>query len=87
MAGRPASSLPRNERGVGGVAAAWTHPNSWSVQQLAFLPHLRDLAIAAGIIPDCVVGIHAFWRERRARPGAGGGRRPAGGTTRPRRKG
>ena len=36
-------------------------------------------ADGAEIIPDCVVGIHGFWRERRARPGAGGaGRRPAG---------
>ena len=40
-------------------------------------------AEGAGIIPDCVVGIHAFWRERRA--AAGGRRRPAGSTTRPRR--
>jgi len=40
----------------------------------------------AGIIPDCVVGIHGFWRERRARPGAGGGgRRPARNARRPRK--
>ena len=43
-------------------------------------------AEGADIIPDCVVGIHAFWRERRAHPGAGGARRPAGGTARPRRR-
>jgi uncharacterized protein len=43
-------------------------------------------AEGAGIIPDCVVGIHAFWRERRARPGAGAARRPAGNTTRPGRR-
>ena len=43
-------------------------------------------AIGAEIIPDCVVGIHGFWRERRGRPGAGGsGRRPAGGAA-PRRR-
>ena len=37
------------------------------------------LAMGADLIPDCVVGIHGFWRERRARPGAGGaGGRPAG---------
>ena len=41
-------------------------------------------AQGAGIVPDCVVGIHAFWREHRARPGSGGGRRPAGRPTRPR---
>jgi uncharacterized protein len=41
-------------------------------------------AEGAGIIPDCVVGIHAFWRERRS--AAGGRRRPAGSTTRPVRR-
>jgi uncharacterized protein len=41
-------------------------------------------AEGAGIIPDCVVGIHAFWRERRS--AAGGRRRPAGSTTPPRRR-
>lgn len=31
-----------------------------------------DLLVeAAGHIPDCVVGIHAFWKERRRRPAAG----------------
>jgi hypothetical protein len=39
-------------------------------------------AIGAEIIPDCVVGIHGFWRERRARAAGGGsgsvGGRPAG---------
>ncbi len=40
-------------------------------------------AIGADLIPDCVVGIHGFWRERRTRAAAGagpngGGRRPAG---------
>ena len=41
-------------------------------------------AIGAEIIPDCVVGIHGFWRERRARAtGAGNsGGRPAGGAAR-----
>ena len=45
-------------------------------------------AIGAEIIPECVVGIHGFWRERRAQAaGAGnGGRRPAGGAA-PRRRG
>jgi uncharacterized protein len=45
-------------------------------------------AIGAEIIPDCVVGIHGFWRERRARAagvGSGGGR-PAGSTVRRRRR-
>ncbi len=45
-------------------------------------------AIGAEIIPDCVVGIHGFWRERRARLGAGagnGGGRAAGSPTRRRR--
>ena len=43
-------------------------------------------AVGAEIIPDCVVGIHGFWRERRARRGAGGGgRRPAKGATRSRK--
>ena len=44
--------------------------------------------IGAKVIPDCVVGIHGFWRERRARAaGAGnGGRRPAGGAPRRRRR-
>ena len=44
-------------------------------------------AIGAEIIPDCVVGIHGFWRERRARAaGSGnGGGRPAGGAA-PRRR-
>jgi len=44
-------------------------------------------AIGSEIIPDCVVGIHGFWRERRARAaglGNGGGR-PAGSTV-PRRR-
>jgi uncharacterized protein len=41
-------------------------------------------AEGAGIVADCVVGIRAFWRERRS--AAGGRRRPAGGTTRPRRR-
>jgi uncharacterized protein len=55
-------------------------------------PSLREAEIeglhatGAEIIPDCVVGIHAFWRERRARPGAGAARRPAGNTTRPGRR-
>ena len=41
-------------------------------------------AIGAEIVPDCVVGIHGFWRERRARAAsAGNGRgRPAGGAAR-----
>ena len=45
-------------------------------------------AIGADLIPDCVVGIHGFWRERRARAAGGGngGRRPAGGATRRRRR-
>ena len=44
-------------------------------------------AIGAEIIPDDVVGIHGFWRERRGLPGAGGGRgRPAGGAAPPRRR-
>jgi hypothetical protein len=45
-------------------------------------------AIGAEIIPDCVVGIHGFWRERRARAaGASGGeRRPAGNAARRRRR-
>ena len=44
-------------------------------------------ADGAEIIPDCVVGIHGFWRERRARPGAGGGGpRPAGIAARRRRR-
>ncbi len=43
-------------------------------------------AAGADLIPDCVVGVHGFWRERRARAGAGGGgRRPAGNATRRRR--
>ena len=45
-------------------------------------------AIGAEIVPDCVVGIHGFWRERRARAagvGSGGGR-PAGGVPRRRRR-
>jgi uncharacterized protein len=46
-------------------------------------------AMGADLIPDCVVGIHGFWRERRAWPAAGaggnGGRRPAGGAA-PRRR-
>ena len=41
--------------------------------------------MGAEVIPDCVVGIHGFRRERRARPGAGGGR-PAVGTARRRRR-
>ena len=43
--------------------------------------------IGAKIIPDCVVGIHGFWRERRVRARAGGAgeRRPAGGAPRRRR--
>ncbi len=46
------------------------------------------LAIGAEIIPDCVVGMHGFWRERRARAaGVGSGRgRPAGSATRRRRR-
>ena len=45
------------------------------------------LAMGAEIITDCVVGIHGFWRERRARPGAGSGsRRPAAGAARRRRR-
>ncbi len=32
------------------------------------------LAAAPGLIPDCVVGIHGFWRARRARAAAGAGR-------------
>ena len=44
------------------------------------------LAMGAEVVPDCVGGIHGFWRERRARGAAGGnGRRPAGGAA-PRRK-
>jgi uncharacterized protein len=43
-------------------------------------------AQGAEIIPGCVVSIHAFWRERRARRGAGGGRRRAGGRTNPDRR-
>ena len=45
-------------------------------------------AIGAEIIPDCVVGIHGFWRERRARTaGMGsGGVRPAGSGVRRRRR-
>ena len=38
-------------------------------------------AIGAEIVPDCVVGVHGFWRERRARAagaGSGGGDDPAG---------
>ncbi len=37
-------------------------------------------AVGADLIPDCVVGIHGFWRERRARATGGGndGGRPAG---------
>ena len=44
-------------------------------------------AVGAEIIPDCVVGIHGFWRERRVRARAGGAgeRRPAGGAPRRRR--
>ena len=42
-------------------------------------------AIGAEIVPDCVVGIHGFWRERRARAAGGGsgsvGGRPAGGAS------
>lgn len=34
-------------------------------------------AEGAEIIPDCVIGIHAFWREHSARSGAGGGPRLA----------
>jgi uncharacterized protein len=46
----------------------------------------RLLADGADLIPDCVVGVHGFWRERRARPGAGGGgRRPAGNARRSRK--
>lgn len=36
-------------------------------------------AEGAEIIPDCVVGIHAFWREGGARGSAGGGSRPSRG--------
>ena len=47
-------------------------------------------AIGAEIVPDCVVGIHGFWRERRARAAAGaggnGGGRPAAGAVRRRRR-
>jgi uncharacterized protein len=42
-------------------------------------------AEGAEIIPDCVVGIHAFWRERRARGGADR-QRPARSTSRQRRR-
>ena len=44
-------------------------------------------AIGAEIVPDCVVGIHGFWRERRARAASAdnGGGRPAGGAA-PRRR-
>ncbi len=45
-------------------------------------------AVAPGLIPDCVVGIHGFWRERRARAAGAGGNgrgRPAGSATRRRR--
>jgi uncharacterized protein len=44
--------------------------------------------MGAEVIPDCVVGIHGFWREPpRARPGAGGaGGRPAGSAARRRRR-
>ena len=45
-------------------------------------------AAGADLIPDCVVGIHGFWRERRARAAGGGngGGRPAGGVPRRRRR-
>jgi uncharacterized protein len=44
-------------------------------------------ALGADLIPDCVVGIHGFWRERRVRAGAGnGGGRPAGNASRRRRR-
>ena len=48
-------------------------------------------AVGADLIPDCVVGIHGFWRSRRGRAAAGagrngGGRRPAGGAARRRRR-
>ena len=45
-------------------------------------------AVGADLIPDCVVGIHGFWRERRARAaGAGNGRRrPAASAVRRRRR-
>ena len=36
----------------------------------------------ADILPDCVAGIHAFWKEQRVRRGAGAGRRPAKGPAR-----
>ena len=38
----------------------------------------------ADLIPGCVVGVHAFWRERRARLGRGR-RNPAGGASQSRR--
>ena len=43
-------------------------------------------AIAAEIIPDCVVGIHGFWRERRTRVGTGGGERRLGASVARRRR-
>ena len=42
-------------------------------------------AVGAEIIPDCVVGIHGFWRERRARAAGAGKGRPVGGAARRRR--
>lgn len=43
-------------------------------------------AVGAEIIPDCVIGIHDFWRERRVGRRAGGGRRrPAKSATRSRK--
>ncbi len=44
-------------------------------------------AVGVEVIPDCVVGIHGFWRERRARVGAGGGgRHPAASVAQRRRR-
>ena len=45
------------------------------------------LAMGADLIPDCVVGIHGFWRVRRVRAaGAGGGGGRPGGRAAPRRR-
>jgi uncharacterized protein len=45
-------------------------------------------AMGPELVPDCVVGIHGFWRERRARAAGAGrsGGRPVGGAARRRRR-